>query len=99
VASRARAFISDIRLNPSHIIRRHTKNVPDAVNPEVCNETGLLDQLCLRRRTTVLFEKRWTREDRGYVIEWCKMNFVTTPVGTTFISENDAGVPTVIMWN
>ena len=100
--SRSRAFIADLRLTPSSIIQRHTENVPDSVTPRIDkpridNETTLLDQLCLRRRTTVIFGRHWPqRDDGGYTTGYCKMTFVTTPIGTRFISEDNTSVT---MWN
>ena len=58
-----------------------------------------MDQFCLRRRTTVQFRKEWTRGDGGFTTEYRKMTFVTTLVGTDFISEDGTSLPTVTTYN
>ena len=99
VASRSRAFNIALEQNPSPVIQRHTENVPDTLTPGIINETTLMDQFCLRRRTTVQFRKEWTRGDGGFTTEYRKMTFVTTLVGTNFISEDGTSLPTVTMYN
>lgn len=96
--SRSRAFIEDLRLAPSSAMRRHVENVPDSVAPGIDNETTLLDQFCLRRRTAVIFGRHLPqRADGGFPTEFCKMTFVTTPIGTRFVSEES--LHSVTMWN